>query len=100
MRPPGEISAAILSAAEVLAHEVDGVQRGATLKELAARACVGTSAAMQTVKNLRRRGKLAPVHARKVAYRNRPVVEYAPRRLADAEETIDVAEVFAVWAQG
>lgn len=100
MRPPGEFSIAILSAAERLAHEVDGHRRGPTLQELAHAAQVATRDAMHTVKNLTRAGKLEPVAERKVTYRNRPVAEYAPRRERDEEAYVDVAAVFSVWAQG
>jgi hypothetical protein len=102
MRPPGEISVAILSAAERLAREVDGQRHGPTLQELARAAQVATRDAMNTVKNLTRSGKLEPVAERRVAYRNRPVAEYAPRQRQPEKDEgyVDVAAVFSVWAQG
>jgi hypothetical protein len=100
MRPPGEIGQAILQAAERLTTVIDGQRRGPTLQEIQRAACVGTLAARQTVSNLTRAGKLEPVFERKVDYRNRPVKEYAPaRRDARENETVDVAGVFALWAQ-
>lgn len=101
MRPVGEISLAIMRAASELAHvDADGAAHGPTLRELAHKACVGMRAARMSVDTLRRGGKLAPVAQRRVAYRNRPVAEYAPADTQHADETIDVASVFAVWAQG
>lgn len=102
MRPVGEISAAILTSATQLAREEGGQRRGPTLQELAHHACVGISVARRTVDNMRRAGKLEPVAERKVEYRNRPVMEYAPK-LTIAEEDgpfFDVASVFTSWVQG
>jgi hypothetical protein len=60
---------------------------GATLQELAARACVGQEAARSTVPRMRRRGQLDIIAERVVDYRNRPVAEYVPahelERMAD-----------------
>lgn len=78
MRPAGEISLALLKAARDLARQVDGQRKGATLAELAARACVSKEVATDRVKKLKSRGRLEKVGERRVAYRNRPVVEYAP----------------------
>lgn len=99
MRPPGEISAAILEAAEQLHTVGDQPARGATLREIAAHACVGSRAARDTVANLTRAGKLRKVGERRVSYRNRPVAEYAPRarRERQEEDVVDVAAVFAMW---
>lgn len=104
MRPAGEISMALLAAAQDLVRvDVVGgeqVLRGPTLQELAHHACVGLSAARNTVANLRRAGKLVPVTERKVDYRNRPVVEYAPAQAAKEDEPFfDVASVFNAWAR-
>lgn len=74
MRPAGEISQALIQAARDLAR--DG--RGATLAELAHRACVSRDAARDHVPKLKSRGHLQQVGERRVAYRNRPVAEYAP----------------------
>ncbi len=101
MRPLGEVSFAILHAAESMATEVAGQRRGATVQELAARARVGSGVALVTVKNLTRAGRLDTVYDRKVDYRNRPVKEYAPRRHqveTPPDEVVDMSSVFALWA--
>lgn len=103
MRPAGEISTAILTAATRLVREEAGQRRGPTLQELAQHACVGIQAARRTVDNMRRAGKLEPVAQRKVDYRNRPVAEYAPAQALpedDDQPFFDVASVFTAWAQG
>ncbi len=74
MRPAGEISQALLQAARELAHQ----GRGATLVELAEHACVARGHASVCLKNMRRSGRMEIVGERRVAYRNRPVAEYAP----------------------
>lgn len=74
MRPAGEISLALLQAAREIAQE----GRGATMVELASRACVSRDVAMDRVKKLKNRGHLQQVGERRVEYRNRPVAEYAP----------------------
>lgn len=58
--------------------------RGATLRELAARACMGRMAARCTLSYLVRSRALVIVRTRRVAYRNRPVAEYALPELAAA----------------
>jgi hypothetical protein len=104
MRPLGEISTAILGAAEKLARveDVGGemVRHGGTLRELAQHACVGVAAATHSVINLRRAGKLEAVNERRVSNRNRPVVEYAPAQPKEPEAFFDVASVFSNWARG
>lgn len=74
MRAPGEVRQALLCAAAELATP----ERGPTLAELAARAQVGRDVALHTVKNMKRSGELTVPRTRRVAYRNRPVAEYAP----------------------
>ena len=74
MRPAGEVSQALLQAARDL--HLPG--RGATLQEMADRACVGKQAARDLVPKLKSRGYLEIVGERAVHYRNRPVKEYAP----------------------
>ena len=74
MRPAGEISQALIKAARELCQ----AGRGATLQEMADLACVGRQAARDLVPKLKSRGHLAIVGERSVAYRNRPVAEYAP----------------------
>lgn len=73
-RPSGEVRKALLQAA----LDLNMGDRAATLRELARAACVGQSAARIAVKNMRRDGVLSLVRERSVAYRNRPVGEYAP----------------------
>jgi hypothetical protein len=65
---------ALLKAAKDLF--VDG--RGATLAELAERACVGRDAARTHLPKLKSRGHMQIIGSRRVDYRNRPVAEYAP----------------------
>ena len=73
-RPAGDVRRALLQAA----LDLNMGDRAATLRELARAACVGQSAARIAVKNMRRDGVLSLVRTRSVAYRNRPVGEYAP----------------------
>lgn len=85
-KPPGEAYLAMLQAAHVLKKERAESGQGATLRELAHRACVGYKVARQTVANLKRRKHLETVGTRRVDYRNRPVDEYAPAKLSDIFE--------------
>lgn len=73
-RPAGDVRRALLQAA----LDLNMGDRSATLRELARAACVGQSAARIAVKNMRRDGVLSLMRTRSVAYRNRPVAEYAP----------------------
>lgn len=73
MRPAGEIREALLAAALALATDT----QAPTVRELAAKACVGQLAARRTIDNLRRAGLLHIPRTRKVTYRNCPVAEYA-----------------------
>ena len=59
-------------------------ERGATLREAAARACVGIKTARYTLDYLRRSGAVVIVRTRRVPYRNKPVAEYALPDLAQA----------------
>lgn len=70
MRPAGEISKALLQA---LANASGGL----TLRELAAAAQVGLDAAMKTIKNMKRWGRVCVKGTRRVPGRNRPVAVYA-----------------------
>ncbi len=74
MRPAGDVRAALLTAC----MELSTSGQGATLRELAQRACVGLESARQTVNNMARAGQLCIAGERRVAYRNRPVAEYRP----------------------
>jgi hypothetical protein len=49
-----------------------------TLRELIRQARVGQSAGLNAIKNMRRVGLLVISGERRVAYRNKPVAEYAP----------------------
>lgn len=73
MRPAGEVRAALLTACVELSANSG---QGATLRELAQRACVGLESARKTIDNMARAGQLCIAGQRHVAYRNRPVAEY------------------------
>ena len=82
---PAEVGPALVQAARDFARERNATspdataqRRGATLIELAERACVGQQTARHLIPKLKSRGQLAIVGVRKVSYRNRPVAEYAP----------------------
>lgn len=72
MRPAGEVRTALLDAAR--AAQQNG--RGFTMRELAARACVGRAAARKTIENMVRAGVLQESGELPVEYRNRPVKLY------------------------
>ena len=72
MRPAGDVRAALL----VACVELSATGQGATLRELAQRACVGLESARKTIDNMARAGQLCIAGQRHVAYRNRPVAEY------------------------
>jgi hypothetical protein len=91
MRPAGEIRQALMTAAGELATP----DRGATLRELAARAQVGHAAARSTIQNMHRAGHLVRREDRRVAYRNRPVAQYAPA--SQSQPVSGVADILRVW---
>lgn len=95
MRPAGEITLALLDAARSLRTE----ERAPTLAELAAHAQVGYAAANNTVKNLKRRGRLRIVRTRRVAYVNKPVHEYEPVEPgAEGAGFVDLGQIIsAAW---
>lgn len=94
MRPAGEVRQALLNACTQLATP----DRGPTLREMAAVACVGMQAARRTVENMSRAGQLHRVRNRKVEYRNRPVAEYVPADMAqEGAGYVDLAQVLRVW---
>ena len=94
MRPAGEVRQALLNACTQLATP----DRGPTLREMAAVACVGLQAARRTVENMSRAGQLRRVRDRKVEYRNRPVAEYVPAAMqGDDDGFVDLAQVLRVW---
>ena len=90
-RPAGEVRRALLDAAQALV--TDGA--APTVRELAEHSCVGLAAATNTVKNLVRYGHLHKVRERRVAYRNRPVAEYAPG--GQAQRSMDFSGLTRVW---
>lgn len=95
MRPAGDPRLALLKAAA----DLTTAARSPTLRELAARACVGQEAARRTVENMKRAGLLVIRRKRRVDYRNNPVAEYAPKEGTHIPEST-VAEwnaVFASW---
>ena len=98
MRPGGEIGRAIIAAA----HEFAASGRGATLAELAERACIGRQTARDHIPKLKSRGHLQIVGERRVDYRNRPVAEYAP---VDADAPVmgcgwvDLGQCMADWVR-
>ena len=77
-RPAGEVHLALLQAAAALRLEFAESGRGATLQEIVHRSQVGYAVARRLVADLKRHGHLCKVGERRVAYRNRPVYEYAP----------------------
>lgn len=94
MRPAGEVRQALLNACTQLATP----DRGPTLREMAAVACVGLQAARETVKNMSRAGQLQRVRDRKVEYRNRPVAEYVPAAMqGEGDGFVDLAQVLRAW---
>lgn len=92
MRPAGEIRVALLGAA----RELFTPDRAPTLAELREHAKVGADAAAHTVKNMTRHGALRKVRDRRVAYRNKPVAEYAPADLV-VEERPGLVDLASVW---
>ncbi len=95
MRPAGEVRLALLNACSRLATP----ERGPTLREMAAAACVGLTAATHTVKHMSRAGQVRIARQRRVDYRNRPVAEYVPAALAPDDDAgfVDLGSVLQVW---
>lgn len=95
MRPACEVRTALLNACSQLATP----ERGPTLREMAAVACVGLTAATHTVKNMSRAGQVRIARQRRVDYRNRPVAEYVPAALVDDQDDgfVDLSSVLRVW---
>lgn len=95
MRPAGEIRLALLQACAALATP----ERAPTLREIAAHAQVGLSAAESTITNMRRAGVLRQVRERKVDYRSRPVAEYVPATWMPPQDcpTQGLARVLTHW---
>lgn len=102
MRPGGDIRTALLCASRELLCRDGDEWRGATLKEMAHKACVGHDAARVCVSNLKRSGALAIVRERRVDYRNRPVAEYAPSDALEAKREdvfVDLNQCMADWVR-
>jgi hypothetical protein len=98
VRPLGEVSQALLSAAAALYTP----ERAGTLAEIAAKAGVAAGAARTAVANLAKSEKLRIVRERKVEHRNRPVAEYAPAAVqpkAEAESVNELQRACALWVQ-
>ncbi|MDH4425085.1 MAG: hypothetical protein QE495_01410 [Acidovorax sp.] len=95
MRPAGEVRLALLNACNQLAT----AERGPTLREMAAVACVGVKAATHTIKHMSRAGQVRIARQRRVEYRNRPVAEYVPATQVADERAgyVDLAAVLQVW---
>ncbi len=96
MRPAGEVRVALLNACSQLATP----DRGPTLREMAAVACVGLKAATHTVKHMSRAGQVRIARERRVDYRNRPVAEYVPAALVRDDQDdgfVDLSSVLRVW---
>jgi len=75
-RPPGEVRHALLDAIGTLAA-AHAPGHGPILLEIAQAANVGRVAAMATLDNLVRAGKVVLVNRRWVAHSRKPVAEYA-----------------------
>lgn len=96
MRPAGDISQALLAAIDALVTP----ERAPTLQELAAKAGVSLDVACQTLKNMKRHGRVFTPRVRRVDYRNRPVAEYArhmPTMAAANESISGVAALLQAW---
>ena len=91
-RPPGEVRHALLDAIGTLAaaHQPG---HGPILLEIAQAANVGRVAAMATLDNLVRAGKVVPVARRWVAHSRKPVAEYA------LPAPLPVQAATSTWAQ-
>lgn len=92
---PAEVGPALVKAADDYIRDLQrqclerpelATRKGATLAELATRACVGRQTARDLVPKLKSRGQLLKVGERRVEYRNRPVAEYAPAKVLSLED--------------
>jgi hypothetical protein len=96
MRPAGDVSQSLLAAIDALATP----ERAPTLQEVAAHAGVAVDAARQTLKDMKRYGRVCSPRTRRVAYRNRPVAEYArhmPGGVAANDSVSGIAVLQAAW---
>lgn len=98
MRPAGEVRLALFNAARDFS-----AAGGATLAELATRACVGRDKARECVTSMRRAGDLLIVDERKVDYRNRKVKVYVAvdpqEKNATQQGWVDLDRCMGVWVQ-
>jgi hypothetical protein len=99
-RPLSDVARALLTTA----NRLSAAGRAVTLAEMAAGACVGQTAARQTVANLKRHGHLRIVGLRRVSYRNRPVAEYAPATrqaegVCPAPAGVDLGRCLMAWTR-
>lgn len=93
MRPAGDVSQSLLAAVDKLATP----ERAPTLQELAAAAGVAVDVARQTLKDMKRYGRVCTPRTRRVPYRNRPVAEYARTMpQVDAANEFDVSGIAAL----
>lgn len=92
MRPAGEVHLALLQAAHAILIERAQSGQGATLRELVTRSQVGYAVARAMVPKLTNRGQLQKVGERRVAYRNRPVAEYAPAPISTNPPAPDMVQ--------
>ncbi|WP_370682152.1 hypothetical protein [Comamonas sp. GB3 AK4-5] len=72
MRPAGDVSKALLLAVQQLAT----AERAPILKELAAHANLPEGLVMQTLKNMKRYGRVCIARKRRVPWCTRPVAEF------------------------
>lgn len=97
MRPVGEISQKLLAAIDALTTP----DCAPTLQELAAHAGVALGVACQTLKDMKRYGRVCSPRTRRVPYRNRPVAEYARHMpavdAANDSSVTGIAVLQAAW---
>lgn len=96
MRPAGDVSQSLLAAVDALVTP----ERAPTLQELAAQAGVALSVACQTLKDMKRYGRVCSPRTRHVDYRNRPVAEYCrpmPTVAAANECATGVSALLQAW---
>lgn len=91
---PDDVRRALLQAAV----ELNTPAHSPTLREIVRHARVGNSAGRSAIHHMRRAGLLVIAGDRRVAYRNRPVAEYAPACPVQAPiRGFDFAGLCAAW---
>lgn len=80
--------------------ELATLDSGPTLREVAARACVGVHAARIALQDLRRYDHVVIARTRRVPYRNKPVAEYALPHAAPGSEGAGngMAALLSAWS--